>query len=151
MGPLCEEPPARAEETPRRSRHGGQTSGALDRRAKSRQRGSRRRPEAWAAHQQAEARSRRPKSTRLGHRPLAEAVTERLERWWSPGKLARRLPIELPDDPLMRASHETIYQSLFVEGRHELRRELHRTARAAWRARDRIETSRPEGRSPARS
>lgn len=99
--------------------------------------------QAWAAHQRAEARSRRPKPTRLSHGPLAEVVTERLERWWSPEEIARRLPIEFPDDPMMRVSHETIYQTLFVEGRGELRRELHRclrTGRAARRSRSRIET-----------
>ena len=54
-----------------------------------------------------------------------------------------RLPIEFPDDPMMRVSHETIYQSVFVEGRGELRRELHRclrTGRAKRRPRGRLET-----------
>ena len=36
---------------------------------------------------------------------------------------------EFPDDPMMWVSHETIYQSLFVQGRGELRRELHRCLR----------------------
>jgi IS30 family transposase len=43
----------------------------------------------------------------------------------------------------MWVSHETIYQSLFVEGRGELRRELHRclrSGRARRRPRSRIET-----------
>src|SRR5438132_11358119 len=43
---------------------------------------------------------------------------------------------------MMRVSHETIYQSLFVQGRGELRRELHRclrSGRARRRARNRIE------------
>src|SRR5437588_1545091 len=50
--------------------------------------------------------------------------------------------MEFPDDPMMRVSHETIYQSLFVQGRGELRRELHRclrSGRARRRARNRIE------------
>jgi hypothetical protein len=34
------------------------------------------------------------------------------------------LPIEFPGDPMMRVSHETIYQALFVQGRGELCREL---------------------------
>ncbi len=37
--------------------------------------------------------------------------------------------MDFPDDPEMRVSHETIYQSLFVQGRGELRRELVRCLR----------------------
>src|SRR6266516_4233673 len=35
-----------------------------------------------------------------------------------------RLPLDFPDDPSMRISHEAIYQSLYVQGRGALRREL---------------------------
>jgi IS30 family transposase len=48
-------------------------------------------------------------------------------RWasaWSPEQIARRLPIDFPEDEAMRISHETIYQALFVQGRGALRREL---------------------------
>lgn len=48
-------------------------------------------------------------------------------RWvtsWSPEQIARRLPLEFPDDESMRISHEAIYQALFVEGRGALKREL---------------------------
>jgi IS30 family transposase len=74
--------------------------------------------------------------------PLATKVTEWLEEWWSPEEIARRLRIEFPGDPMMWVSHETIYQSLFVQGRGELRRELHRclrSGRAQRRPRSRIE------------
>ena len=37
--------------------------------------------------------------------------------------------MEFADDPMMYVSHETIYQSLFVQGRGELRRELTRCLR----------------------
>lgn len=43
---------------------------------------------------------------------------------WSPEQIARRLPLDFPDDPLMRINHETIYQSLYIQGRGALRREL---------------------------
>jgi IS30 family transposase len=69
-------------------------------------------------------------------------VTEWLEAWWSPEEISDRLRIEFPDDPMMRVSYETIYQSLFVEGRGELRRELSRclrSGRAKRRPRSRIE------------
>src|SRR3954464_3206193 len=48
-------------------------------------------------------------------------------RWanaWSPEQIARRLPVDFPDDETMRISHEAIYQALFVQGRGVLRREL---------------------------
>jgi IS30 family transposase len=48
-------------------------------------------------------------------------------RWataWSPQQISARLRIEFPDDPSMRISHEAIYQSLFVQGRGALAREL---------------------------
>ena len=48
----------------------------------------------------------------------------RWARAWSPEQIARRLPIDFPDDPTMRISHEAIYQSLFIQGRGALRREL---------------------------
>jgi len=57
-------------------------------------------------------------------------------RWgtaWSPEQISNRLRIDFPDDESMRVSHETIYQSLYVQGRGALRRELSaclRTGRA---------------------
>ena len=67
-------------------------------------------------------------------------VSEWLLEWWSPLAIARRLRQEFPDDPVMWVSHETIYQSLFVQGRGELRRELTRCLRSGWNQR------RPQGR-----
>lgn len=48
----------------------------------------------------------------------------RWARAWSPEQIARRLPIDFPDDETMRISHEAIYQALFIQGRGALRREL---------------------------
>jgi len=96
-----------------------------------------------AAHRQAHERARRPKPTKLGSNPrLCAQVIADLERLWSPRQISRRLERMFPDDVEMRVSHETIYQSLFVQGRGELRRELAaclRTGRAARRPRGRIE------------
>jgi IS30 family transposase len=96
---------------------------------------------AWQAHRDAGRQARRPKNPKLVGR-LAAVVTEWLEEWWSPEEIARRLRLEFPDDPMMWVSHETIYQSLFVQGRGELRRELHRclrSGRAQRRPRSRLE------------
>ena len=51
-------------------------------------------------------------------------VERRLRERWSPQQIAARLRIDFPDDPEMRVSHETIYQSLNVQTRGALRREL---------------------------
>jgi IS30 family transposase len=48
----------------------------------------------------------------------------RWARSWSPEQIARRLRLDFADDETMRISHETIYQSLYVQGRGALRREL---------------------------
>ena len=48
-------------------------------------------------------------------------------RWvnaWSPEQIANRLELDFPDDESMRISHEAIYQSLYVESRGALKREL---------------------------
>jgi IS30 family transposase len=45
-------------------------------------------------------------------------------------EISRRLRLEHPGDPTMQVSHETIYQSLYVQGRGELRRELTRCLRS---------------------
>jgi IS30 family transposase len=84
---------------------------------------------AWRSHQRARERARRPKTPKLACPRLAATVTAWLGAWWSPQQIARRLLIEFPGDPMMRVSHETIYQALFVQGRGELRRELTRCLR----------------------
>lgn len=48
-------------------------------------------------------------------------------RWasaWSPEQIAHRLRLDFPHDEKMRISPEAIYQSLYVQGRGALRREL---------------------------
>ena len=43
---------------------------------------------------------------------------------WSPEQIANRIKVDFPDDESMRISHEAIYQSLYIEGRGALKREL---------------------------
>lgn len=48
-------------------------------------------------------------------------------RWslaWSPEQISHRLKIDFPDDESIRISHEAIYQSLYIEDRGPLKREL---------------------------
>ena len=106
--------------------------------------GGRGRYRAVGAHQRAFERARRPKRSRLSDPRLAGLVTEWLLELWSPLAIAGRLRREFPDDAMMWVSHETIYQSLFVQGRGELRRELTRCLRSGRSQR------RPRGGRPAR-
>ncbi len=83
-----------------------------------------------AAHRRAELNARRPKATKLSSNPqLRGRVIADLTQFWSPQQIATRLAAEFGDDGTMRVSHETIYKSLYVQGRGELRRELARCLR----------------------
>ena len=65
-------------------------------------------------------------------------MQSRLARKHSPEQIARRLRKKFPDQPEMWVSHETIYQSIYVQGRGALKRELAvclRTGRAIRRPR----------------
>ena len=92
--------------------------------------GGRERYRIWPAHQRARACTKRPKSAKLDNPALCEKVTQWLEEFWSPDEISCRLRREFPGNPTMQLSHETIYQSLYVQGRGELRRELARCLRS---------------------
>jgi IS30 family transposase len=67
----------------------------------------------------------RPKVSKLaGCARLRAEVEARLAVRWSPQQIARSLRDDFPDDEEMWVSHETIYTSLFVQGRGSLRKEL---------------------------
>lgn len=55
---------------------------------------------------------------------LRHEVQARLKRRDSPEQIAGRLKVDFPDDLEMRVSAETIYQSLYVQARGGLKREL---------------------------
>lgn len=84
----------------------------------------------WPAHVRAQLETRRPKTGKLANGALCAKVTKGLEALWSPEEISRRLRREFPNDPTMQVSPETIYTSLFVQGRGELRRELARCLRS---------------------
>jgi IS30 family transposase len=94
---------------------------------------------ALAAQGQAQHRARRPKTAKLaGNAELRELVAARLEEHWSPEQVSAWLRRQFPDCPEMQVCHETIYQSIYVQGRGALRRELSaclRTGRALRRPR----------------
>lgn len=96
------------------------------------------------AHVKAFERSRRPKAFKLdGRADLITAITGWLDQGWSPKLIALVLRQHAGGDHTAMVSHETIYQSLYVQARGHLRADLHRalsTGRA--RRRSRTETRR---------
>jgi IS30 family transposase len=80
---------------------------------------------ATTAHALAYHRASRPKPAKLAvNQQLRAKVEEDLRRRYSPEQIAGRLRRQFPDDPEMRVSPETIYQSLYVQSRGALRRDL---------------------------
>jgi len=68
---------------------------------------------------------RRPRTAKLAtNLRLRHEVQARLQRKDSPEQIAGRLKLDFPDDPEMWVSTETIYQSLYVQARGGLKREL---------------------------
>jgi IS30 family transposase len=110
--------------------------GCLTRRPRGRYRAS-------VAQARADERARRPQASKLaGNRLLQAHVQQQLLEGWSPEQIAGRLAEQFPDDERMRSSHEAIYQTLFVQGRGGLRRELTaclRTGRALRRPQRRVD------------
>jgi IS30 family transposase len=77
------------------------------------------------AQHRAAKRAVRPKPVKLASNVrLRTEVQQRLRLNHSPEQIARRLRQEFPDQPEMHVSHETIYQSIYVQGRGGLKREL---------------------------
>jgi IS30 family transposase len=105
---------------------------------------------AHRAQQRSEDRARRPKAGKLSGNPeLWGLVDKLLDKKYSPEQIAGVLAKTYPDRPEMQVSHETIYKAIYVQGRGELRRELHRclrTGRAVRKPRRR--SGSPRGRIP---
>ena len=77
------------------------------------------------AQRRADDAARRPKPAKLAVcEQLRHEVQTRLDDKASPEQIAHRLRLDFPGRSEMWVSHETIYQSLYVQGRGALRREL---------------------------
>ena len=78
-----------------------------------------------AAQRRADELVARPERHKLEMgRRLHDAVALGLAAGWSPQQIAGRLREDYPDEPGMRVSHETIYETLYLQARGELRTEL---------------------------
>ncbi len=108
--------------------------------------GGRPRYRAWSAEDRAFRAARRPRRAKLAANPRLRRAVERLllDRW-SPQQIAWQLRQDHPDDQEMWVSHETIYQSLFVQGRGALRAELHRCLRSGRALRRPAGRAKPSG------
>jgi transposase, IS30 family len=85
---------------------------------------------ASTAQARADTNARRPKPAKLAtNLGLRKRVQDRLQKNDSPEQISNRLRVDHPDDPEMQVSPETIYQSLYVQGRGALKRELTRHLR----------------------
>lgn len=78
---------------------------------------------AVVAQERSDLRARRPKPCKLVGE-FGVVVAGLLQVNWSPQQISALLPALFPDREDWRVSHETIYQSLFVQTRGELRKEL---------------------------
>ena len=77
------------------------------------------------AQQRFEVRLARPKVSKVAASPrLRKVVEDRLKTKHSPEQIAAGLRTDFPDDEEMRVSPEAIYQSLYVQGKGALKREL---------------------------
>jgi len=78
-----------------------------------------------AAQERAEALMVRPRLRKLeADQRLHGEVNAGLAQRWSPQQISARLEMDHPDNEMMRVSHETIYQTLYVQAKGELRTEL---------------------------
>ncbi|MGV0607809.1 IS30 family transposase [Mycolicibacterium sp. XJ1904] len=97
---------------------------------------------AGMAHSRGAEKLKRPKPFRLDNLELCATVVASMDQGWSPKLIAEVLARDHPDDRLARVSHETIYKCLYVQGRGQLRADLHQrlsTKRAARKPRGHIE------------
>jgi len=78
------------------------------------------------AHSRGAEKLKRPKAFRLNNPELCAKVTKWMDQGWSPKLIADVLARDHPDDRLARVSHETLYQCLYVQGRGQLRADLHK-------------------------
>lgn len=77
------------------------------------------------AQRSAGMRGRRPKERKIeANLRLRSYVVNALMLKWSPEQISRRVRQDHPDDKEMRVSAETIYQTLYVQGKGALRHEL---------------------------
>lgn len=72
--------------------------------------------DAQYAYRERRACSRKPQKLAT-HSRLRSYVETHLKQQWAPEQITGRLPLEYPDNPMMRISHETIYAFVYADKR----------------------------------
>jgi len=87
--------------------------------------GCKKRYRATQADKAAWRRAKRPKTCKLATNPkLIPIIEKKLKDHWSPDQIAGWLKLTHPNNKSYHVSHETIYQSLFIQARGVLKKEL---------------------------
>lgn len=83
----------------------------------------------WASDRARRRRRKRLVPSRAGtetNSHLRQVIRDKLMLRWSPTQISKWLKITFPQQQGMQVSHETIYQSIFIQGRGSLRADLAR-------------------------
>ncbi len=98
----------------------------------------------YAAHKRAQLRARRSHRAKLSSTGRWQtSPADKLAHTWSPEQIRDELARAFPGQAEMQVSHESIYQALYVQGRGQLRADLHKQLRTGRTVR------RPRGTSTA--
>jgi transposase, IS30 family len=57
------------------------------------------------------------KQRKVDYPPLWEYLFDKIPAGWTPEQIAGRLPLDFPNDPKMRISHEALYQAIYADPR----------------------------------
>lgn len=96
--------------------------------------------DARAAQLQAERRRARPKDSKLTREPLLRMLVQAgLDQKWSPEQISHWLKLRFPTQERVRVSAETIYESIYIQARGDLKRSVQslRTGRTLRKPRSR--------------
>ena len=104
--------------------------------------------DARLAQLQAERRRGRPKVSKLGADPLLRMLVQAcLDQQWSPEQISCWFRVRFPTQERMRVSAETIYESIYIQARGDLKRSVEtllRTGRTLRKPRSRASTDTPD-------
>ena len=89
----------------------------------------------YAVQKRCVIRAGRPKPSKLDDQLLAAVVEDRLRKNWSPQQISDDLAVVFAGQAELQVSHESIYQSLYVQSRGYVGERLHRHLRRGRSAR----------------
>ncbi|MDU6640773.1 MAG: IS30 family transposase, partial [Alloscardovia omnicolens] len=104
----------------------------------------------YHAHQLRHSRLARPKTCKIDYPPLKRLVASLLAKHWSPDQISGWLKKTYPHDTLMHMSVETIYQTIYVQAKGKLKKNITHLLRSGRTQRKPLTTraKRPRFREP---